>query len=72
MTESAFARSVVSQYPFDKLRVIDFGHRTSTGARLGLCDGNPVFLMRFGNGSKVQAQMIVIPDSETINGVNTP
>ena len=35
-------------------------------------DANPVFLMRFGNGSKVLAQMVVIPDSETTNGVNTP
>jgi hypothetical protein len=34
--------------------------------------GNPAFLMRLGNGSKVLAQMVVIPDSETINGVNTP
>ena len=25
-------------------------------------DANPVFLMRFGNGSKVPAQMIDIPD----------
>jgi hypothetical protein len=35
-------------------------------------DANPIFFMRFGNGSKVLAQMVVIPDSETINGVNTP
>jgi hypothetical protein len=30
-------------------------------------DANPVFLMRFGNGSNVLAQMITIPYSGTNN-----